>query len=361
MRVIHLVQCGPTTGGTVSHVATQVAHQVRRGLAVKVVAGSDGVLTERCREAGADVFVDRTLLPNGADPAEPNDSRELHARGAQWGPDIVHAHLMHAGFRGLELSMALRVPLVYTQHMYNPVDAFLRAASAANAQFPVITVAKFADAAIGKFFGDAGRVRHVPNGVDVPAPSGFRLNGSSGPNILYCGRLSPEKGADAAVLAFELILRSLPHAQLHLVGTGPDESLVRRTVSALGLSGNVHFYGSVSGALTAELGADMLLVPSRADAANLVVLEAMASNIPIVATEVGGIPEMVRKDIDGLLVTPEDREGLAEAALAVLSHPDRARRLTASAHERYRELYTADLMVQRTCTVYEDVVREARG
>ncbi|MEU1707616.1 glycosyltransferase family 4 protein [Streptomyces sp. NPDC005706] len=356
MRVIHLVQCGPTTGGTVSHVATQVAHQVHRGLTVKVVAGSDGVLTERCREAGADVCVDRTLLPNGADPAEPNNSRTLHEQGAQWGPDIVHAHLMHAGFRGLELSTALGVPLVYTQHMYNPVDAFLRVASAANAQLTVITVTKFAG--LCKFFGDGDQVRHVPNGVDVPAPSEFCLNDSPGPNFLYYGRLSPEKGADTAVLAFDLIRRSIPDAQLHLVGTGPDEPLVRRMVSALGLCGNVHFYGSVSGALTGQIGADVLLVPSRADAANLVVLEAMASHIPIVATEVGGIPEMIRKDVDGLLVAPEDCEGLAKAALEVLSHPDRTGLRTASAHDRYRGLYTADLMVQRTCAVYEEVVCE---
>ncbi|MEV0408249.1 glycosyltransferase family 4 protein [Actinoallomurus sp. NPDC050550] len=357
---MHLVQCGPTTGGTVSHVATQVTHQIRRGLRVGVVAASEGVLTERCREAGADVFVDPTLLPTGADPAEANDPQALHERGSQWRPDLIHAHLMHAGFRGHELASALEVPLLYTQHMYDPIDPFLRAASAANAQFPVITVVKFAEETIGKFFGDAARVRHVPNGVDIPEPSGFELNSSSSPNLLYCGRLSPEKGADTAVLAFELILRSTPDAQLHIIGTGPDESLLRRMVSALGLAGSVHFYGSVSGALTTQLGADVLLVPSRADAANLVVLEAMASNIPIVATNVGGIPELIRKDIDGLIVAPDDRQDLAEATLGILTRPDHTARLRTSAHDRYRTLYTADLMVQRTCAVYEDTLREPR-
>ncbi|MFI9560330.1 glycosyltransferase family 4 protein [Nonomuraea endophytica] len=356
MRVMHLVQCGPTTGGTVSHVATQVTHQIARGLKVGVVAGSDGVLTGHCREAGADVFVDPTLLPVPA-PGEPGDPAALLAVGAAWRPDLVHAHLMHAGFRGAELSGAIGAPLLYTQHMYNPVDPFLQAALATDMDFPVIAVAEFAQRAIGKFLGDAGRVHYVPNGVDVPAPSGFRLEPGAGPRVLYCGRLSPEKGADVAVLAFELMLGQVPGAKLHLVGTGPDEILLRRLVSALGIAEHVRFHGSVSGALTAEIGADVLLASSRGDAASLVVLEAMASGIPIVSTAVGGIPELVRHEVDGLLVAPDNPHALARAALNVLAREDRGAAMAARAHDRHLELFTAARMVERTCAVYETVTR----
>ncbi|NUW46037.1 glycosyltransferase family 4 protein [Nonomuraea rhodomycinica] len=354
MRVMHLVQCGPTTGGTVSHVATQVTHQIARGLKVGVVAGSDGVLTEHCRGAGADVFVDPTLLPA---PGESADPAVLFATGAAWRPDLIHAHLMHAGFRGAELSTAIGAPLLYTQHMYHPVDPFLQAALATGADFPVITVAEFAQRAIGKFLGDAGRVHHVPNGVDVPAASSFRLEPGSGPQVLYCGRLSPEKGADVAILAFELMLGQLPGAKLHLVGTGPDETLLRRLVSALGIAEHARFYGSVSGALTAEIGADVLLVPSRGDAASLVVLEAMASGIPIVAAAVGGIPELVRHEIDGLLVAPDDPPALAGAALSVLTGEERGAGMARRARDRHQRLYTAARMVEGTCAVYETLAR----
>jgi glycosyltransferase involved in cell wall biosynthesis len=349
MRVMHLVQCGPTTGGTVSHVATQVTHQIAFGLTVAVVAGSDGVLTEHCRRAGADVFVDPTLLPVAAG-GRPADLLET---GAAWRPDLVHAHLMHAGFRGEELAAAIGAPLLYTQHMFQPVDPFLQAALATGADFPVIAVAEFAQRSIGTFLGDAGRVHHVPNGVDVPAPSGFRLEPGPGPQVLYCGRLSPEKGADVAVLAFELMLGQSPGAQLHLVGTGPDETLLRRLVSALGITEHVHFYGSVSGALTGEAGADVLLAPSRGDAASLVVLEAMASGIPIVSTPVGGIPELVRHGIDGLLVAPDNPHALARAALSVLTGEDRGAGLAGRARERHAELFTAARMAERTRDVYE--------
>ncbi|MER6945269.1 glycosyltransferase family 4 protein [Nonomuraea sp. NPDC000554] len=356
MRVMHLVQCGPTTGGTVSHVATQVTHQIARGLKVGVVAGSDGVLTEHCRRAGADVFVDPTLLPVPT-PGQFDDPAALFETGAAWRPNLIHAHLMHAGFRGKELSTTIGTPLLYTQHMYNPVDPFLQAALATNAEFPVIAVAEFAQRAIGKFLGDAGRVHYVPNGVDVPAASSFRLEPASGPQVLYCGRLSPEKGADVAILAFELMLGQRPGAKLHLVGTGPDETLLHRLVAALDIAEHVRFYGSVSGALTAEISADVLLAPSRGDAASLVILEAMASGIPIVSTAVGGIPELVRHEVDGLLVAPDNPHALAEAALSVLAREDRGAGMAGRARDRYQELYTATRMVERTCAVYETVAR----
>ncbi|MFI6294689.1 glycosyltransferase family 4 protein [Nonomuraea sp. NPDC050790] len=355
MRVIHLVQCGPTTGGTVSHVATQVTHQLARGLTVGVVAGSDGVLTEHCRRAGADVFVDPTLLPVSA-PGQ-GDPAALFGTGAGWRPDLIHAHLMHAGFRGAELSAAIGTPLLYTQHMYQPVDPFLQASLATGTSFPVIAVAEFAQRAIGKFLGDAGRVHYVPNGVDVPAPSGFRVEPAGGPQVLYCGRLSPEKGADTAVLAFELILGQYPEATLHVVGTGPDETLLRRLVSALGIDERVRFYGSVSGALTSEIGADVLIASSRGDAASLVIMEAMAAGIPIVSTAVGGIPELVRHEIEALLVAPDNPHVLARAALNVLIREDRGAAMAARARERHGELYTGARMVERTCDVYETIVR----
>lgn len=82
----------------------------------------------------------------------------------------------------------------------------------------------------------------------------------------------------------------------------------------------------------------------------------MASGIPIVSAAVGGIPELVRREIEGLLVIPDDPQGLAEAALRVLSLPDRGATLVSRARDRYRTMYTADVIVERTYAVYEDVV-----
>lgn len=354
MRILHLVQCGPTTGGTVSHVAAQVAHQVRLGLEIAVVAASDGVLTELCREAGADVFVDPTL--SATHPGGKTGAGALLTLGRRWGPHLVHAHLMHAAFRGAELAAVLDVPLLYTQHMYNPVDPFLRAVRASGLTVPTIAVAAFAARELRAYLADSAVVHLVPNGVDVPAPSDVRLSSSAGPQIIFCGRLSPEKGADTAVLAFSSIVHREPDARLHLIGTGPEEPLLRRLVGHLGLDDQVRFVGSISGALTSELGADVVLASSRAEAASLVIMEAMASRIPIVATAVGGTPELVRSGVDGLLVAPDDPDALAEAAMSVLRSEERGASLVQQALDRYETLFTAARMVERTCGVYETVL-----
>lgn len=352
-RILHLVQCGPTTGGTVSHVATQVAHQRGLGLPVAVVAGSEGVLTERCRSVGADVFVDPGLLPSPpARAGEP--SAGARAVAAAWNPDLIHSHLMHAGFVGHEVSRALRRPHVYTQHMYTPIDPLLQTVREVDAETHVIAVARFAHAEIAAHLRHPERAHLVLNGVDAPDPTDFRLDrASAGPHILYCGRLSPEKGADVAILAFAEISRMLPEAMLHLVGTGPDQLLLERITLALGLNDRVRFYGSISGALHAGAGADLLLGPSRGDAASLVLLEAMASGIPIIATRVGGTPELVRDGIDGVLVDADSPEQLAGAALSVLRGDER---MAVSARQRYETLFTAERMANETLGVY-DVVR----
>ncbi|MCZ4300187.1 glycosyltransferase family 4 protein [Microbacterium oxydans] len=352
-RVLHLVQCGPTTGGTVSHVATQVAHQRSRGLRVAVVAGSEGVLAERCRLVGADVFVDPALLPSS--PLDGCDSPQgALAIAERWGPDLIHSHLMHAGFVGQHVATSLGRPHIYTQHMYTPIDPLVRTMRAVDADAHVIAVARFGHAAISEYLEEPDRVHLVPNGVDAPELSDFRLETSGvGPHLLYCGRLSPEKGADLAILAFVEIGRALPDAVLHIVGTGPDHTLLERVTRALGLEDRVRFYGSISGALHPHAGADLLLAPSRGDAASLVLLEAMASGIPIIAARVGGTAELIRDDVDGVLVEPDSPAQLAAAALSALGDDDRR---VVSARNRHAALFTAERMAADTLEVYGSVL-----
>lgn len=287
MRILHLVQCGPTTGGTVSHVATQVTHQIQLGLDVGVVAASDGVLTEHCREAGAQVFVDTSLAALA--PGE-------------W---------------------ALPT-LLETGTAFAPVHL-------------------------------------VPNGVEVPRGTGLELAPSVGPRLLYCGRLSPEKGPDSAILGFHQLLREFPDATLHVIGTGPDETLLRRMVAGLGIIERVFFYESISQALAADLAVDVLLAPSRADAASLVILEAMAARIPIVTTPVGGNPELIRNDVDAILIEQDSPQAIAAAASRILTDSELATKLTNSAYNRYTERFTAHQMALQTVEVYKRVLSQVNG
>lgn len=355
IRVAHLVQCGPTTGGTVSHVALQVAYQVAMGLDVMVVAASDGVLTDRSRRSGAAVIVDESLGLQWA--GDPDSAADALARTlGDWAPDLIHSHLMHAGFAGRAVSHRLGVPQIYTQHMFTPVDPFIRTASLSGGLPHLIAVAEPIREGLSDFLGVAQPVHLVPNGVDVPPDIGFRLRSGAGPDVLYCGRLSQEKGDDTALLAFALVARCRPDATLHVVGTGPDETLLRRMVAELQLESRVEFYGSVSGALSRAAGADLALVPSRGEAASLVAMEAMASGVPVIASAVGGLPWVLGEGSAGSLVPPDDPVALAAEIERLLGDSAVRDRYSRTAKARHASLFRAETMVERTVEIYRAVL-----
>lgn len=149
--------------------------------------------------------------------------------------------------------------------------------------------------------------------------------------VLVCvGRVVDDKGFDLTVAAFALVLARVPGARLLIVGDGPARPALERQAAALGLSARVRFAGWVSPARVPELinEATVVVMSSRwREAFGLVALQAAQMARPVVATRVGGLPEVVLDGETGLLVPPEDPEELARAVTFLLEHPDEAARL----------------------------------
>lgn len=141
-----------------------------------------------------------------------------------------------------------------------------------------------------------------------------------GPLIGYVGRLSPEKGVDVLLKAVQALrASSLPDVKVVLVGTGPDEAALKRMAKVLGIEPGALFMGS---RLPSEIpdwiaAADALCLPSRREGCPNVVLEALASGVPVVATRVGGLPELIRED-NGFLVAPDSAAELGVGLLRAL-------------------------------------------
>jgi glycosyltransferase involved in cell wall biosynthesis len=153
------------------------------------------------------------------------------------------------------------------------------------------------------------KIRVIPNGVDIRLhrdAEACQLAGN--PAILFVGHLQPSKGTDLALRAFRLVNDELPESRLHVVGAGTDmyEKRYRELIVELNIKTKVELHGIKSKSELAKIykGADMCVFPSRVESFGNVVLEAMASGKPIVASNVGGIPEVMRHDRNGLLVEP---------------------------------------------------------
>ncbi len=179
------------------------------------------------------------------------------------------------------------------------------------------------------------------NGIDIEDFSRLPRRKSKAPTVLFVGGLEPRKGLEYLLLAMEPVIERLPRAKLVAVAkTGfrgtDDWRFFAQLADRLGLVKSVEFHESVSQRMLTGLysDCDILVMPSKTEGWGLSLMEAMACGKPVVASEVGGIPELVRDDRDGLLVGAGDVRGLANAITRLLESRTLRERLGRSGRAR---------------------------
>ena len=199
----------------------------------------------------------------------------------------------------------------------------------------------------------------VHNGVDLERfrPALTRTWRSDRVRCLAVTRLVERKGLRDLIHALRRLERG--RFELEIVGTGPDEAELRELATAEGLAGEVRFLGALDRDAVAERyrAADIFTLPSSAEAFGNAFAEALASGLPIVGTDVGGIPELVDHGVNGLLVPPGDPAALADAIRALADDPDRRREMAC----RNRAKAEATLDWGHITTRYLSVYRGIRG
>jgi glycosyltransferase involved in cell wall biosynthesis len=153
------------------------------------------------------------------------------------------------------------------------------------------------------------------------------------------------KGISHLIHAFGRVVEEEPGAQLNIVGAGPLRSRLEQEVVSSGLSEKVYFLGALP--QTEVRGhlhrARLLVLPSLSEGLGRVLIEAMASRLPVVASEVGGVPDLVRDGTTGFLVPPADDEALAERILWILKNEEAARRMGEEGRRFVEENFTSEL------------------
>jgi glycosyltransferase involved in cell wall biosynthesis len=215
---------------------------------------------------------------------------------------------------------------------------------------------------------EAARFAIVPNGIDLSRFSGpvrecaLRREAripSSAPLLGVVARLEAEKGHRVLIAAMSAVLAAVPEAWLAVIGEGSEADALRAQATALGVASRVLFTGrrdDVS-AVTADL--TVAVLPSLREAQGISLLEAMARRVPVVATDVGGIPEVVTDGVDGLLVPPGDSAALAEAIVGLLRDPTLARRLGEAGRRTVEERFSINAQVRRIQGVYDEELARA--
>lgn len=175
------------------------------------------------------------------------------------------------------------------------------------------------------------RTRVIYKAVDTSAfarPKTFPASGAHvsrlGSDLLFVGTDWRTKGLDVLLQSLRSVATRVADVTLSVIGPSPDDARLRRLVRNLGLDRRVRLLGRLPAGKVAEYlwATDAMVLPSRREGLGVAVLEALAAGVPIVATKVGGIPELIRSREEGLLVPPEDPQALAEALVTILQDHD---------------------------------------
>ena len=231
----------------------------------------------------------------------------------------------------------------------------------------IIAVSRAAEAFI-RHFTDAP-VRVIPNGVDddVFRPLGEgekeRLKGELGIEgrvVLYVSRMSPRKGPHILLNAFQNLSKEMDDVTLVMAGSGEMLPFLRAQAKFLGIEDRVRFLGYVEDSLLPGLFgmADVFVLPSTtAEAFGIVILEAMAAGVPVVATDVGGIPEIIMNSESGLLVPPGNELELRNAIRRVLKDRELAVELGSNGRRAVEERYSWNRVTEEIEKAYEDALQ----
>lgn len=173
--------------------------------------------------------------------------------------------------------------------------------------------------------------------------------------VMHVSNFRPVKRVDLVLDVFRRIHERV-RARLVLVGDGPERPSLETEIAALGLGGSVEFVGEqhdLPGWLSA---ADLFLLPSSQESFGLAALEAMACEVPVVASRVGGLPEVIEDGVTGVLCDADDAAGMAERAVAILGDPALGRRLGQAAAESVRRRFCPSVVVPQYERYYREIL-----
>jgi glycosyltransferase involved in cell wall biosynthesis len=208
------------------------------------------------------------------------------------------------------------------------------------------------------------KIEVIVNGIDIDDIR--RLAGESAPPlpagrplIVSVGNLSPIKGHPVLLHAMRRVGETYPDAHLLLVGDGPGRVAIERLVAALGLASRVTLVGTRADPSAFCAAADLVVLASLSEGTPRAILEALALAKPVVATAVGGIPNLIVDGVTGRLVAPADPSALANAILEQLSDPSRAQDMGREGRRHIAEHFSVRETARRTQTLYERLLTSA--
>ena len=280
---------------------------------------------------------------------------------------LVHTHSSVDSWLGALAAKTLALPIVRSRHV--SIRILRRRALVYRLADRIITSGEAVRSVVVGAGIPPERVVSIPPGVDTarfhPGVSGKAVRAELGipaerPVVGLVANIRGSKGHNVFLEAAREILRAAPDARFLIVGEGVGYAEVKRRVSAMGLDGAVTMTGFRRDIPEVMAALDVLVLPSiRSEATSQVIPQALAVGTPVVASTVGGNPELIEDEVTGRLVPPGDSHALAEAVLSLLADRVRARALAGAGQARALARASIDAAMARTIAVYRELLGAA--
>jgi glycosyltransferase involved in cell wall biosynthesis len=291
-------------------------------------------------------------------------------------PDIIESHSVKSHAVVWSSGLWKRTPWLAYHHGYTAPDVKMRVYNVTDSLTlrnadRVVTVARAFRPALLRRGVQPGRLCVIQNALGtVTAPKQWQrsaarralLLSDATAAVLSVGRLSSEKGVADLLRAFAVLAKDEPRrCMLVIVGDGPERKNLENLAQELRIAECTRFAGHVADPSLFYAAADVLAIPSLSEGAPYALLEALAAGLPVVATAVGGIPEMVSDGINAVLVPPRKPETLASAIAGLLHDPDLAGHLVAAGKRRVAGEFASQVRADRLLGLYSEVIRQRRA
>ncbi len=349
MRIIHFLNHTRPSNGHV-HVAVDLACvQSRMGHSVFVVSGGGHFDSLFAAYGVKHIVIDQRRTPANLFKA----TTKLYSTISSISPDIIHAHMVTSAGLAFIVRHFKKFKLVTTVH-----NEFEKSAVFMGLGDRVIAVSEAVAKSMEKRGVQRSKLRVVLNGtigsprLSNELPPAQILNR---PAVTFVGGLHPRKGIDDLIKAFKTVCTTVPTAFLYLVGNGPYREAYKELASQTGVGARIQFCGYQADPRPYLLGSDLFVLASHAEPAGLVLTEAREAGCAIIATSVGGIPEMLDGGKAGVLTPPRRPDLLAVAIINALSDKSVLAEMRARSRSNL-EFFTIDRASQECLSVYHNAL-----
>lgn len=268
--------------------------------------------------------------------------------------DLLHSHHRFTSIAARWAGWLTGVPLIVTVHEFKSdrkAPAWLW-----SGDYTLTPSEALRQHLLTQYSLNPARVRTVHNGIDdLPLPAAPK---QEYPVIGFVGRLAPEKGVSDLIAALPRVLQTCPQVRCWLVGDGEERAALQAQAAGLSLPPDaLTFCGERNDVMALMEPMTLIVLPSLQDNLPLTALEAMRSGKPVVASRVGGLPEVIEDGITGVLIPPANSAALAEAITTILGNADTIQQMGAAGRVRFRTHFTSQHMVNTTIDIYRRMAK----